>query len=104
MLGGIGERVAAELQELTALESRATVLGHPLRGGLPTALDRMLGIAFGTAAVRALAEGHDGVMVAVNSARIEYVPLKQAIARMKAVPLDGDGVLTARSLGISFGD
>jgi 6-phosphofructokinase 1 len=43
-------------------------------------------------------------MVAVNPPRIEYVPLKQAIARMKAVPLDGDGVLTARSPGISFGD
>jgi 6-phosphofructokinase 1 len=51
VLGGIGERVAAELQELTALESRATVLGHPLRGGSPTALDRMLDLAFGTAAV-----------------------------------------------------
>jgi phosphofructokinase-like protein len=104
VLGGIGERVAAGLQELTGLESRATVLGHLLRGGSPTALDRMLGLAFGTAAVRALAEGHNGVMVAVNPPRIEYVPLKRAIERMKAVPLDGEGVLTARSLGISFGD
>jgi 6-phosphofructokinase 1 len=43
-------------------------------------------------------------MVAVNPPRVEYVPLSQAIARMKAVPLDGEGMLTARSLGIAFGD
>jgi 6-phosphofructokinase 1 len=103
-LGGIGEQVATALQERTGQESRAVVLGHLVRGGSPTALDRVLGLAFGTAAVRALDEGHDGIMVAVNPPRIEYVPLKQAIARMKAVPLDGEGMLTARSLGIAFGD
>jgi 6-phosphofructokinase 1 len=103
-LGGIGEQVASALERLTGRESRAVVLGHLLRGGSPTALDRILGLAFGTAAVRALAEGQDGVMVAVNPPRVEYVPLSQAIARMKAVPLDGEGMLTARSLGIAFGD
>jgi len=82
----------------------AVVLGHLLRGGSPTAIDRTLGLVFGTAAVRALGEGQSGIMVAVNPPRIEYVPLKQAIARMKSVPLDGEGVLTARSLGISLGD
>jgi ATP-dependent phosphofructokinase / diphosphate-dependent phosphofructokinase len=96
--------VAAALEELTGLESRAVVLGHLLRGGSPTAIDRVLGLAFGTAAVRALAEGENGIMVAVNPPRIDYVPLKQAIERMKAVPLDGEGVLTARSLGIALGD
>ena len=104
LLGGVGERVATQLQELTGRESRAVVLGHLLRGGSPTALDRILGLAFGTAAVRALAEGQNGVMIAVNPPRIEYVPLALAIARMKAVPLDGEGVLTARSLGIALGD
>jgi ATP-dependent phosphofructokinase / diphosphate-dependent phosphofructokinase len=103
-LGGIGEQVAAALQERTGRESRAVVLGHLLRGGSPTAIDRMLGLAFGTAAVRALAEGQNGIMVTVNPPRIEYVPLKQAIARMKSVPLDGEGVLTARSLDIALGD
>jgi 6-phosphofructokinase 1 len=43
-------------------------------------------------------------MVAINPPRIEYVPLQQAIARMKSVPLDGEGILTARSLGIALGD
>jgi 6-phosphofructokinase 1 len=103
-LGGIAEQVAAALQERTGRESRAVVLGHLLRGGSPTAIDRVLGLAFGTAAVRALAEGLTGIMVAVNPPRIEYVPLEQAIARMKSVPLDGEGVLTARSLGIALGD
>ena len=80
------------------------MLGHLLRGGSPIALDRILGLGFGTAAVRALAEGQDGVMVALNPPRIDYVPLRQAVERMKRVPLDGEAMLTARSLGIAFGD
>jgi ATP-dependent phosphofructokinase / diphosphate-dependent phosphofructokinase len=103
-LGGIGEQVAARLEELTGRESRAVVLGHLLRGGSPTAFDRVLGLAFGTAAVRALAEGQNGIMVAINPPRIDYVPMKQAVERMKSVPIDGEGVLTARSLGIALGD
>jgi 6-phosphofructokinase 1 len=104
LLGGVGERVAAELQKLTGYESRAVVLGHLLRGGSPTALDRVLGLTFGTAAVRALDEGKSGVMVAVNPPRIDYVPIKDAIARQKKVPLDGEAVTTARSLGVALGD
>ena len=103
-LGGVGERVAEELHQLTGMESRAVVLGHLLRGGSPTSLDRSLGLMFGAAAVRALAEGQNGVMVAANLPRIEYVPLKQAVAKMKTVPLDSIGVVTARALEIAFGD
>ncbi|HTU01759.1 MAG TPA: ATP-dependent 6-phosphofructokinase [Candidatus Sulfotelmatobacter sp.] len=103
-LGGVGERVAEQLQELTGMESRAVVLGHLLRGGSPTAMDRNLGFMFGAAAVRALAEGQNGVMVALNPPRINYVPLKQAVAKMKTVPLDSNGIVTARALEISFGD
>ena len=104
LLGGIGEQVARALQERLGCETRALSLGHLVRGGSPVAFDRVLGLIFGTAAVRALAEGRDGVMVAVNPPRIDYVPLADAVARMKRVPLDGEGVLTARSLGIAFGD
>jgi 6-phosphofructokinase 1 len=103
-LGGIGERVAAQLQELTGMESRAVVLGHLLRGGSPTSMDRNLGLMFGAAAVRALAEGQSGVMVALNPPRIDYVPLKQAVAKMKTVPPNSNGIITARALEISFGD
>jgi 6-phosphofructokinase 1 len=104
LLGGVGERVAEELQERTGCETRALSLGYLVRGGSPGAFDRVLGLVFGTAAVRALADGHDGVMVAINPPRIDYVPLADAIARMKRVPLDGEGILTARSLGIALGD
>ena len=103
-LGGVGERIAEELQQRTGMESRAVVLGHLLRGGSPTAMDRNLGLMFGAAAVRALAEGRNGVMVALNPPHINYVPLKQAVAKMKTVPPDSNGIVTARALEISFGD
>lgn len=103
-LGGVGEFVADQLHDLTRLESRAVVLGHLLRGGSPTSLDRFLALNFGTAAVRALTEGKKGVMVALNPPRIEYVPLELAVSRQKLVPIDGNAVVTARALDISFGD
>ena len=79
-------------------------LGHLLRGGPPTSVDRLLGLRFGAAAVRALETGHNGVMVALDPPNVTYVPLVGATHRMKTVPLDGDTILTARDLGISFGD
>lgn len=103
-LGGIGDKVAHELEILTGKETRLVVLGHLLRGGTPTAADRLLGLRFGAAAVRALAEGRSGVMVALNPPHVNYVPLAFACARMKTVPEDSDTILTARDLGISFGD
>lgn len=103
-LGGIGTTVAAGLEELTGKEARTVVLGHLLRGGSPTAFDRLLGLRFGAAAVRGLAEGRRGVMVALNPPRVDYVPLAEATSRLKTVPLDADEILTAREIGISFGD
>jgi phosphofructokinase-like protein len=103
-LGGVGEIVAGQLQELTGKETRTVVLGHLLRGGQPTSLDRSLGLIFGAAAVRALVEGHDGVMVAVNPPRLEYVPLRVATATLKLVAADDYGMITARTLDVSFGD
>ena len=103
-LGGIGHSVAQQLTALTGKEARTVVLGHLLRGGTPTALDRLLGTRFGAAAVRALEEGFDGVMVALNEPRVDYVPLVDAIGSMRTVPLDCDTVMTARDIGISFGD
>ena len=103
-LGGIGETVAAQLQKITGTESRSVVLGHLLRGGSPTAIDRILGVTFGAAAVHALSMGMDGVMVALNPPRIDFVPIQQAIAKLKLVSQDSDFVLVARALDISFGD
>jgi ATP-dependent phosphofructokinase / diphosphate-dependent phosphofructokinase len=103
-LGGLGERVAHDLQELTGKETRAVVLGHLLRGGSPTSFDRLIALRFGAAAVRALVEGQSGVMVALDPPTVRYVPLKKVAGRMKRVPLDCDTILTGRELGICFGD
>jgi ATP-dependent phosphofructokinase / diphosphate-dependent phosphofructokinase len=103
-LGGIGNRVAAELEHLTGKEARTVVLGHLLRGGTPTSLDRLLGTRFGAAAVRGLEEGHRGVMVALDPPHVNFVPLVSAINKLRYVPVDCDTIVTARDLGISFGD
>jgi 6-phosphofructokinase 1 len=92
------------LQDLTGKEARHVVLGHLLRGGTPTTFDRLISLRFGAAAVRALAAGHVGVMVALDPPTVRYVPLEQATRRMKTVPLDCDSILTARELGICLGD
>jgi len=103
-LGGVGETVATQLQELTGKESRSIVLGHLLRGGAPTALDRNLGVAFGAGGVMALSQGLNGVMVALKPPKLEFVPLKEAIAKLRLVPPDGEFVVVARTVGIAFGD
>jgi len=103
-LGGVGANVAAELEASTGKEARTVVLGHLLRGGTPTSFDRLLGLRFGAAAIRALEEGRDGVMVALDPPTVSYVPLADAAARMKRVPADCDSMLTARDLGTCFGD
>lgn len=103
-LGGAGEIVARELQALTGREARCVVLGHLLRGGSPTTFDRLISLRFGAAAIRALADGQSGVMVALDPPTVRYVPLDRATNRMKIVPLDCDTVQTARDLGTSFGD
>ena len=103
-----GQRLALigllALEALTVKEARVVVLGHLLRGGTPTATDRLLALRFGAAAVRALAEGESGIMVALDPPNVNYVPLAEATQRMKSVPLDCDTMQTARDLGISFGD
>jgi ATP-dependent phosphofructokinase / diphosphate-dependent phosphofructokinase len=103
-LGGMGALVAAELERLTGKEARTVVLGHLLRGGTPTSLDRLLGLRFGAAAVRGIEEGHRGVMVALVPPNVHFVPLVSAVAKMRSVPLDCDTILAGRDLGVSFGD
>ncbi len=103
-LGGAGARVAAELERLTGKETRTVVLGHLQRGGTPTTFDRLLALRFGAASVRALAEGQSGIMVALDPPDILHVPLEEVAGRMRCVPINADTVLTARDLGISFGD
>jgi 6-phosphofructokinase len=106
-MGGVAEAgpmvVAEEPDKRTGHESRAVVLGHLLRAGSPTTCDRLLALRCGGTAVRALDEGHDGVMVALDPTTVKDVPLEDATRRIRNVPLDGDTMLTGRDLGISFG-
>jgi 6-phosphofructokinase 1 len=101
-LGGIGELVRRRIEELTGKESRCVVLGHLQRGGSPNAFDRMLGTNFGACAVRALANGESGKMVALQAGSIITVPISDACAAVKTVPVDGQMVRSARDIGISF--
>jgi len=103
-LGGAAERLTQQIKDATGLDCRSLVLGHLLRGGQPTARDRISSLCFGTYAVLALAEGTTGVMVALDPPKVHYVPLAEATQRMKTVPLDHDAVITARELGTCFGD
>lgn len=103
-LGGVADFVAEELARRTRYETRSLVLGHLQRGGMPTASDRLLATRLGAAAVRAIEHGERNCMVAYRSARIVTVSLERAISEMKSVPLDSDIILSARELGISFGD
>jgi 6-phosphofructokinase 1 len=103
-LGGVGEQVAEAIGRLTGKETRSVVLGHVQRGGTPTAADRLLALRFGSAAVRAIAEGDFNTMVAFRPPSVERIPLAEVVGRMRAVPLDSGVILTARHLGIAFGD
>lgn len=103
-LGGVGERVASAITELTGKETRVVVLGHLQRGGPPTTFDRVLGTRFGAAAARLIRKGAFGRMVALMPPDVESVPIREAIGKMKTVPVDNDIIESAREIGISFGD
>jgi ATP-dependent phosphofructokinase / diphosphate-dependent phosphofructokinase len=95
-LGGIGHRLEQEIEERTGFETRATVLGHVQRGGTPTPFDRVLATRFGLAAIDAVHDGAWGMMTALRATRIELVPLAEAVAELRTVPVEeyqGFGVL-----------
>lgn len=102
-LGGIGQ-VVGEFIEKNGFETRVTVLGHLQRGGSPTPFDRWLATRYGAAAVRVAAEGRFDRMVALREAKVIDVALKDALAVPKRVNLQSDAVITARGMGVSFGD
>ena len=102
-LGGIGQAVG-EYLEKQGVETRVTVLGHVQRGGTPTAFDRWLATRYGAAAVRLAAAGGFDRMVALIRSQISDVSLAEALAVPKRVDVHGDAVVTARGMGIFFGD
>ena len=103
-LGGIASKVARYIEHCTGKETRTLVLGHVQRGGSPTTYDRLLALRFGSAAVRAIADGAFGVMVGLNGQDITRVPLDDVVGRAKNIQPDSDILATARELGISLGD
>jgi 6-phosphofructokinase 1 len=101
--GQAAETVANRLQLLIAEETYPLVLGPWARGGVPTAVDRQLGLAYGAGAIRALHAGQNGVMVAFVPPDIKFVPLPEAINQVRTVPEDSLFVKIAQSLGIYLG-
>ncbi|MGB5038049.1 MAG: hypothetical protein WBQ66_15680, partial [Blastocatellia bacterium] len=101
--GHAAEITANRLQLMLAYEVYPLVLGPWVRGGAPTAVDRQLGIAYGAGAVRALSEGQNGVMVAFAPPNMAYVPLADAINKVRTVPTDSMFLQVANSLGICLG-
>ncbi|MBK8021308.1 MAG: 6-phosphofructokinase [Chloroflexi bacterium] len=93
-----------QLEALTGLESRVTILGHVQRGGIPSPADRLLATRLGAACARYINDGIFGVMVAARGDSTEPVPLEQVVGKRKTVPIDHPWVETARNLGINMGD
>ena len=118
-LGGIGEKVAKQLQELTGLEARNTTLGYVQRGGTPTAFDRVLSTKYGTKAMELALEGKFGTLAVIKNGKLDSATLEEVVGKntkigavsgnteesnLRRVTMDDDLVKTARYIGINLGD
>jgi 6-phosphofructokinase len=97
-------RLARQLEQLTKLESRVTILGYVQRGGTPSAADRLLATRLGTACADLIQEGVFGVMVAARGDGAVPVPLEKVAGKIRTVPLDHAWVESARRVGTCLGD
>jgi 6-phosphofructokinase 1 len=97
-------RLAKQLEDLTGLEARVTILGHLQRGGIPSAADRLLATRLGTACADLINEGHFGVMVAAKGDGTRAVKLEEVAGKIKTVPIDHPWVESARRVGTNLGD
>ena len=97
-------QLSQELEQLTGLESRVTILGHLQRGGTPSAADRLLATRLGTACAALIDQDQFGVMVATRGDGTEAVPLEAVVDRRKTVPLDHPWIQSARDIGVCLGD
>ena len=118
-LGGVGEIVAKQLEELTGLEARCTVLGYMQRGGSPTAFDRVLSTKYGSKAMSLALEEKFNVLTVIKDGKLNCVPLEEVVgnnkvvgavsgntpeSNLRKVSMDDDLVKTARDVGINLGD
>jgi 6-phosphofructokinase 1 len=97
-------RLAKQLELLTGLEARITILGHLQRGGIPSAADRLLATRLGTACTDLINQGQYGVMVAAKGDNTKAVLLEEVAGKVKTVPPDHPWVLSARNVGTNLGD
>lgn len=102
-LGGISNQLAAQIEGITTLETRVTILGHLLRGGTPTAFDRILASRFGSEAVHLAYQRKFGNMVALQGNAISSIPIEQVAGKLRKVEKDNPLLLTAISLGTCLG-
>ncbi|MFH1687260.1 MAG: ATP-dependent 6-phosphofructokinase [bacterium] len=103
-LGGIGKQLAAQIEGITEIETRVTILGHIVRGGSPTAFDRQLGTHLGREAVNLIANRKYGGLVVLKNNQFQSIPIADAAGKVRTVPVDSPLIRSARSLGISLGD
>ena len=103
-LGGVGLMLASAVETMTGLETRATILGHLQRGGVPTPFDRNLATRYGYEALKMAVEGKFGRMAAFQCGRVTSVPISKAIGKLKTVPPNHPFIKMARAIGTSFGN
>ena len=97
-------RLTQQLEQMTGLESRLTILGHLQRGGTPSAADRLLATRLGSACVNYIDQGVTGCMVAVRGDGTEPIPLKDVVGKRMIVPLDHSWLVSARNVNTCMGD
>lgn len=102
--GHVAQSVALQIQRLTDCETYPIVLGELVSGGPPTAVDRQLGLGYGASAVRALQNDQSGVMVGFEPPELKFVPMSEAINKVRTVPIDSMFMKIAHSLGILLGE
>ena len=118
-LGGVGQVVVKQLEELTGLEARNTTLGYMQRGGTPTAFDRVLSTKYGSKAMELALEGKFGTLVVIKNGKLDSASLEDVVgnntkigavsgntaeSNLRKVTMDDDLVKTARDIGINLGD
>jgi ATP-dependent phosphofructokinase / diphosphate-dependent phosphofructokinase len=101
---GSSMQLALELEKLTMVEARVTILGHLQRGGIPSAADRLLATRLGTACANFIKDEKYGIMVGARGEGVEAVPLEQVVGKRKIVPLEHPWIHSARSVGTCLGD
>ncbi len=101
--GQVAGTVAARLQKMIIAETYPLVIGAWARGGNPTATDHQLGMAYGAGSIQVLKAGQNGVMVSFMPPDIRFVPLKDAVDKVRTVPSESEFIRIAQSLGIYLG-